>query len=52
MWNKMPLNSKLSFLASYSTVDAYLLEEDDDLMAMLRGGCSVTEAENHIDNNY
>jgi hypothetical protein len=52
MWNKMPLNAKLSYLAGHSTVDAYLLEEDDALMELLRNSGSMAECVEHVDNNY
>ena len=52
MWEMMSLSFKLSYLAAHSTVDAYLLEEDDALMELLRNDGSMEDCVEHINNNY
>lgn len=52
MWEKLPLKFKLMYLSGTSTIDPYLLEEDDALMELLRNDGSMEDCVEHINNNY
>jgi hypothetical protein len=53
MWElNWSMNAKLSYLAGFSTVDYYLLREDDELLELIKGGCYANTALEYINENY
>lgn len=52
MWEDLSVNAKLSLLSGESTVDSFLLSDDEDLMKKIRSGETQEECMTHIENNY
>jgi hypothetical protein len=53
MWElSWSLNAKLSYLAGYTTVDYYLLREDDGLLELIQNDCYAAVALDYINENY
>lgn len=51
-WEAFSMRQKLSYLSGYSTVDFYLLKDDEDLLALLGEECRPEAALEYINENY
>jgi hypothetical protein len=49
---KTPARFMLMQLAADTTVDAYLLQEDDELMNLIEAGFSYEVCLSHVEENY
>lgn len=52
IWEALTIRQKLSYLSGFSTVEYFLLTEDDDLVANLIKGWSSEKALEYINENY